>query len=242
MSELDTAAQPAASSVPAAPPVASDPQASAPASVDTTATPETPKGDTPDRQNRRESRAFATLRRENRELSRQLGYLQAQFEASRPTPQDQAESEPAQRQQRAPAVDADARRNGRAIEALSDRLEEAGEEIEGFDRVISTITAGNFPGTVAMRDFLMETDKPAEMARWLADNPREAERISLLSDVGQWRALERAEAKLAKPAPKTTQAPPPVPTVNGRSTPAFDPEKASMDDYAAHWKAKHGIK
>lgn len=243
-STVDTGATPSVASTPAAPPtVASDTQGSAPAPVDTTANGPESKGTEPDKQSRRESRAFATLRRENREMARQLGYLQAQYEAfNRQPPQTQTEREPQQEGRQAPPQPTVNRREIEATEAFRERLEDAGEDIEGFDGVMEIITSASFPGTVAMRDFLMETDKPADMAKWLADNPKEARRISLLSDAGQWRALERAEAKLAKPAPRTTQAPPPVPTVNGRSTPAFDPDKASMEEYAAHWKAKKGIK
>lgn len=121
-----------------------------------------------------------------------------------------------------------------------DRLEDAGDAIEGFDKVMSTITANAFPMTTVMRDFLGASDKPAEMAVWLSENPNEAHRISLQSDVVAHRSMERAEAKLtAKPVPRASTAPPPVPTVGGRSTPNFDGEKASMNEYAADWNRRN---
>ncbi len=131
-----------------------------------------------------------------------------------------------------------ARRDQAAARLVVERLEDAGENIEGFDKVMQTIT-GDFPMTTVMRDFLGDAEKPAELAKWLSENRGEAERISLLSEAVAVRALERAEGRLkAKPAPKTSTAPPPVPTVGGRSTPNFDPEKASMDEYAAEWKRR----
>lgn len=221
---------------------AGDPRGSAPAPVDTTEHAQAkPEGPDPDKQSRREARAFASQRREIRELHRQLGYMQAQMESFRsPAPQAEGEGSPQPRQTQSPADSAAARREAAAARQVLDRLEEAGDEIEGFDKVMRTIT-GDFPMTTVMRDFLGETEKPAEMAKWLSENPEEAMRISLLSDAVAVRALERAEGRLsaAKAAPvKTTKAPPPVPTVGGRSTPEFDPDKASMEEYAAHWKER----
>lgn len=247
MSDIDTAAQPVASSTPAAPPAgAGDPQGSAPASADTAAPGQAePKGEDPERQGRREARAFAAQRRENRELHRTLGRMDAELSALRAGQQgaQQGDGQQPQRQERSPAQVAAERDFEEHATSVRERLEDAGEEIEGFDKVMEAITKPSFPINRVMLDFLGETDKPADMAKWLADNPSEARRISRLSDVMAARALERQEAKLsAKPAPKTTQAPPPVPTVTGRSTPGFDPEKASMEDYAAHWRSKRGIK
>lgn len=247
MAEVDTTAQPAASSTPAAPPAGqSDTQGSAPASVDTTAPgQDEPKGQDPERQGRREARAFAAQRRENRELHRTLGRMDAELAALRAGQQGNqpgGEQQPP-RQERSPAHTAAAQAFTEHRDTIMERVEDAGDGIEGFDKVMETIRADTFPGTRVMLDFLGDSDKPAEVARWLADNPGEARKISRMSDVMAVRALEKAEAKLsAKPAPKTTTAPPPVPTVGGRSTPGFDPEKASMDDYASHWRAKHGIK
>lgn len=241
---IDTATEPAASSPPAAPPQGGDPQGSAPASVDTTAPgQDEPKGPDPERQARREARAFAAQRRENRELQRQLGRMDAELAALRQQGTPAADGEQPPRQERSPAHTAAAQAFAEHRDAIMERVEDAGDGIEGFEKVMDTIQADTFPGTRVMLDFLGDSDRPADVAKWLAENPGEARKISRMSDVMAVRALEKAEAKLsAKPAPKTTQAPPPVPTVGGRSTPSFDPDKASMEDYAAHWKAKHGIK
>jgi len=213
--------------------------------VDTTAS-ETakPEGDAPDKQSRRASREFASQRRENRELHRELGYMKAELDAIKAATRPIDSGEGQSPRQEGPALSpAQMQAFAEHRDAIMERVEDAGDGIEGFEKVMETIQAKSFPGTRTMLDFLGDTDKPAQMAQWLADNPGEARRISRMSDVAGYRALERAEAKLvAKPAPRTTNAPPPVPTVGGRSSPAFDPSKASMEDYAAHWRASKGIK
>lgn len=221
---------------------AGEPQGSTPASVDTTAPGQAkPEAEEADKQSRRDARAFATQRRENRELHRELGYMRAQMEAIRAANGQQpseGEAAPPQRQiQSPPPADA---AQGELNRSILERIEDAGEE---YEAVVEKITASTFPMTVAMRDFLATSDKPAEVAKLLADDPKEARRISLLGERAADRAMERLEARAsAKPALKTTNAPPPVPTVGGRSVANFDESKASMEEVAAVWKAKRGIK
>ena len=238
---IDNAPETVAPSATVAP--SGDTQGSTPAPADTAANGNAePKGEEPDKQSRRESRAFATQRRENRDLHRQIGRLEAMIEGLRPQSQSPEDGQPPQRQI-TPQDRAAFQRNAEITSMMTERLEDAGDEIEGFDKVMATITSPTFPGTVTMRDFLMETERPAEMAKWLADNPQEARRISLLSDAVATRALERAEARLAKPAPKTTKAPPIGPSVGGRSTAAFDPGKTDdMDEYKAYWDQRQAKK
>lgn len=225
----------------AAPPSASDPQGSAPAPDVTSAPPSAqPEGDQPDKQSRREARAYANLRRENRDLYRRLGGMEAmlaQMQQSHTPPAAEGDQEP--RQARAPAP-ADTEAQGDLNRSIIERIEDAGEE---FEAVVETITARGFPISTAMRDYLATSERPHDVAKALADDPKEARRISLLGERAADRAMERLEAKSsAKPAPKTTKAPPPVPTVGGRSTPEFDPHKSSMDDYAKHWAARQAAK
>ncbi len=151
----------------------------------------------------------------------------------------ESETPPQQRQTRSPSPQDEAQAD--LNRSIVERIEGAGEE---YEEVVEKITASNFPMTVAMRDYLATSERPADVAKALAEDPKEARRISLLSDRAADRAMERLEAraKAPKPAPKTTQAPPPVPTVGGRSTPEFDGEKASMDDYAKHWHARQAAK
>jgi hypothetical protein len=126
-------------------------------------------------------------------------------------------------------------------EALVERLVESGKDIEDFQDVLRVITAPGYPISEAMRDYLEDAEQPALMAQWYADNPRKALRISGMDPVDAEAELDKVAATLARPA-RTTTAPPPGPTVGGRAVATRDPAKMDMDEYAAHWKQRNGIK
>lgn len=236
---VDISAGIAATSTPVAPPSqAGEAPVSTPAPVDTTASEAEPKGETPEKQSRRESRAFATIRRENRELYRRLGAMEERLAQGQQQP-------PAEGEQPIPRVQVDRtaqEEHAEAAQSVLERLEDAGQDIEGFDEVLETLTdPKRMSVSRTMRDFLGESDHPAQLAQWLTKNRDEAKRISRLEPAVAVRALEKVEAKLAaapKPAPKkVTGAPPPVSTVGGGSNASFDPVKADMADYAA-WRRR----
>ncbi len=237
---VDIAATVPVASQPVAPPSqAGESPASTPAPVDTTASEATPEADeAKKRQSRSESRAFATIRRENRELYRRLGAMEERLAQGQQQPTADGE-------QPTPRVQVDRaanREHSEAVSSVLERLEDAGQDIEGFDKVIETLTdPEQMSVSRTMRDFLGESDHPAQLAQWLTKNRDEAKRISRLEPAVAVRALEKVEAKLAaapKPAPKkVTGAPPPVSTVGGGSNASFDPVKADMADYAA-WRRR----
>jgi hypothetical protein len=171
-------------------------------------------------------------------LHQQLGYMKAQMEGirSQQAPAD-ADAPPQQRQTRSPVDEGQVALNRSIIDSLDD----AGVAEE----VIEKITADDFPINTVMRDFLATSDHAAELAKAWADDPKEALRIRSLGEWAAQRAMEKQEravsAKPAAPA-KTTKAPPPVPTVGGRSSPSFDPEKASMEEFAVDWHARQAAK
>lgn len=233
---LDNGATDSVASNPDAPAsVAGEPQGSSPASVETTVPPVETDQEKSDRQARREARALATQRRENRELHRELGYMRAQMEAIKASNGQQpseGEAAPPQRQQTrsSPRDDAQAELNRSILE----RIEDAGEE---YEAVVEKITADNFPLSVAMRDFLAVSDKPAELAKLLADDPKEARRISVLGERAADRAMEQLQARIGAAAtPRTTRAPAPVRTLGGSSSTQAGPPKG-MDDFA-EWMRK----
>ncbi len=218
-------------SPPVAPPPGGEQPGSTPAPGDTPAADE-PTEPTPEekaaKQSRSEARAFATLRRENRELYRRLGGLEALLHQQ--TPPAEGDAPPQQRQSPPPNPALD-----ELNRSILDKIEDAGEE---FEAVVEKISAPNFPISVAMRDYLATSEKPAQVAKFLADDPKEARRISLLGDRAADRAMEQLEARVApKAAPRTTRAPAPVRTVGGSSTARQDPAKMSMDEYA-EWRLK----
>jgi hypothetical protein len=86
----------------------------------------------------------------------------------------------------------------------------------------------------AMASFVAESDKGAEVAFHLAQNPNEATRIARLSPVHQGIELARLEGKLsvAPQIRKVSTAPAPPPTVTGNPSPASrDPHEMSQAEY-----------
>ncbi len=219
--DLDTGLQPDGQSPAVAPPAGGEPPGSTPASGDTPAA--EPTEPTPEekaaKQSRAEARAFATLRRENRELYRRLGGLEAILQQA----QQPKDGEPPQRTDPPNPAQEELNRS------ILDKIEDEGEE---YEKVVEKITAPNFPISVAMRDYLATSEKPANVAKFLADNPQEAKRISLLGDRAADRAMEQLETRVsAKAVPRTTKAPAPVRTVGGSASVRSDPSKMNMDEY-----------
>lgn len=217
---------------------------STPASGDATASEAKPAADEANKQSRSESRRQANQRREIRELHREIGYMKAQLEANRPPAQADQTGQPAG--ERRPAPDVSTMRAAAKAQLVMERLEDAGDDIEGFDKVLAKITHKDFPITDPIVDFLVESDKAPQVVAWLADHPEKAAEISVMSEWRADKALEKIAASLTTtappPPPRTTNTPPPPPTVNGRGTPQFDPEKASMEDYAKHWAARRAAR
>jgi hypothetical protein len=86
----------------------------------------------------------------------------------------------------------------------------------------------------AMASFVAESDKGAEVAFHLAQNPNEATRIARLSPLHQGIELARLEGKLsvAPQIRKVSTAPAPPPTVTGNPSPASrDPHEMSQAEY-----------
>lgn len=138
-------------------------------------------------------------------------------------------------QTRTQSVDSKANeRNARVAE----RLMEDAKDVEDFEEVMETITARGFPISTTMRDYLEKAARPALMAQWLADNRDNAKLIYDMTSVEAVRELDKVAATFAPKPARTSSAPPPVPTVGGRSVATRDPEKMGMEEYAAHWEAR----
>jgi hypothetical protein len=125
--------------------------------------------------------------------------------------------------------------------ALADRLMSDGKGIEDFEDVMQTITSPGFPVSSAMRDYLEDSDKPALLAQWMAENPDQARQIYGMSSVRATRELDKVAATLAKPA-QVSKAPPPGPTVGGRTVVSRSPEDQSMAEYANDWHKRNASK
>ena len=229
-------------SQPVAPEQGGTPEAT-PGPADTAAGEQEPQAKPEEGDRKRDRSAEKRIRRLTKQAEdalRDAGYWRgvAEARAAGTQPEPTADGTPQPRQPN-PSAQIDPA-NAEAAKTVIERLEESGKDIEDFDEVMETITSQDFSISRTMRDFLGESDRPAHLAQWLAQNPKEAARIARLEPAVAVRALEKAEARLpaAKAPPKkVTGAPPPVSTVGGGSTSSFDPNKAGMDDFAK-WRRR----
>lgn len=227
--------------------------------------------DKPSRDRRAEKR-IASLTRKNEELLTRLGRLEGIVEVTTSRPQQATEQPNAkpqssqfnsydeyvealtdwkadeklnarekqrEEQTRTQSVDSKAaERNARVAE----RLMEDAKDVEDFEDVMETITARNFPISETMRDYLEEAARPAHMAQWLADNRDKAKLIYGMNSAAAVRELDKVAASFAPKPARTSSAPPPVPTVGGRSVTTRSGEDMSMKEYASAWTARRAQK
>ena len=245
-----------------------EPQGSTPASVDPTVPTE---GEQPVAEDaskaaaRREARAFASLRRENQQLQRELGRIAGLMEARAPAHGTPAE--PPQQSQYRTYEDYTAaiarhaateaaqqtaaqlhqqtlqRVEGEASQRKAQAFRKTLEGQVGKD-VVESLYSEDLAVSDTMAMYLIdEAEAPAELARWLVANPDEAERIAKEGRDKAGKTLARIDARLAmRGGARLTSTPPPPPMVNGRSSPSFNPEKASMAEYAKYWTEREAKK
>lgn len=114
------------------------------------------------------------------------------------------------------------------------KLDKARDEIEDFDEVCAESEAVVTP---AMSTAILESDKGAQIAYFLAKNPDEAERISKLSPSKQAAAIVSLEEKVAKPAKQPSKAPEPINPVGTKVEVEKDPSKMSDAEFNA-WRRR----
>jgi hypothetical protein len=98
----------------------------------------------------------------------------------------------------------------------------------------------NVPVSEAAAEIIAESDKAAEIAYYLGNNPKEAHEIARLPAHLQGARIARIEARLsaAPQVRKVSQAPTPPARLSGASSPGVkDPGSMSMEDYAKWRKA-----
>lgn len=120
------------------------------------------------------------------------------------------------------------------------KLATQGKGIEDFDEVMDAIKDPSLPVSPAMAEYMVDdSDNTALLAKWLTENPDEAERISRLRPTAAVKELAKVDSQLgSKPAPRTTRAPAPVSTVGGSSAAQFDPRKTGDVDNWMKWRAQ----
>lgn len=118
--------------------------------------------------------------------------------------------------------------------AWNAQIEKARDELEDFDEVCAESEAIVTP---KMSEAILESDKGAMIAYYLAKNPGEAERISKLAPSKQVAAIVALEDKVAKPAKQPSKAPEPIAPVGQKAEVEKDPSKMSDAEFAA-WRRK----
>lgn len=116
------------------------------------------------------------------------------------------------------------------VEAAAERMPDL---VEKFSRV---------PVSEQAADLIAESDRAAEIAYYLGNNPQEAHEIYRLPAHLQGARIARIEARLsaAPQVRKVSQAPSPPPALSGASSPGVkDPGTMSMEEYAK-WRKSSG--
>ena len=116
-----------------------------------------------------------------------------------------------------------AKQHSAILESYQDLEEEARVKYDDFEQVAYN---PKLPITNVMAETIQSSDIGAELAYYLGSNPKDAERISRMTPLGQAKEIGKIEAKLAAepPVKRTTSAPAPISPVTARNSgsPALD--------------------
>ena len=173
------------------------------------------------------------LAREQRKWEREQAQKQAETQVLRAAPVasvDQFESTEAyadalalQKAEELIAKREAAKQQSAVLESYHDLEEEARTKYDDFEQVAYN---PKLPITNVMAETIQSSDIGPELAYYLGSNPKEADRISRMTPLGQAKEIGKIEAKLADnpPVKRTTSAPAPISPVTARSTgaPAYD--------------------
>ena len=116
-----------------------------------------------------------------------------------------------------------AKQQSAVLESYQEREEAARDKYDDFEQVAYN---PKLPITNVMAETIQSSDIGPELAYYLGSNPKEADRISRMTPLGQAKEIGKIEAKLAAepPVKRTTSAPAPISPVTARASgaPAHD--------------------
>lgn len=126
-----------------------------------------------------------------------------------------------------------AERQQKMAAAWTEAVEDARERLPDFDQVFTD----QVPVHPRAVEFIVESEKSAEIAYWLGKNPKAAEALAKQFETAPAKALielGRIESRVGVPQAKTlSTAPKPAPTLGGGANPLqFDAARATPDDMA----------
>jgi hypothetical protein len=183
---------------------------------------------------RRLQRKAQLLAAENEQLRRQLGAeLRPAWDAAA---RSQVEREHAHR-----VASHEAANHREHVVAHYERVDELKDRIGDFDDAMKVAATINLRPDVARE--ILGSEKSALIQYHLAKNPDKARELNGLSSRELVRAIGRLEGAVRLPAARrATWATPPVHPLTGATSASFDPFKAEMDEFAAHWNAREAAR
>ncbi len=127
------------------------------------------------------------------------------------------------------------------VVAHFERVDELKDRIGDFDDAMKVAATINLRPDVARE--ILGSEKSALIQYHLAKNPDKARELNGLSARELVRAIGRLEGAVRLPAARrATWATPPVHPLTGATSASFDPFKAEMDEFAAHWNAREAAR
>ncbi len=153
-------------------------------------------------------------------------------QAAREAVRSQVEREHAHR-----AALQDAANHRECVVAHYERVDELKDRVGDFDDAMKVAASIDLRPDVARE--ILGSEKSALIQYHLAKNPDKARELNGLSSRELVRAIGRLEGAVRLPAARrATWATPPVHPLTGATSASFDPFKAEMDEFAAHWNAR----
>lgn len=127
------------------------------------------------------------------------------------------------------------------VAAHYERIDELKDRVGDFDDAMKVAATINLRPDVARE--ILDSEKSALIQYHLAKNPDKAHELNGLSSRELVRAIGRLEGAVRLPAARrATWATPPVHPLTGATSASFDPFKAEMDEFAAHWNAREAAR
>ena len=127
------------------------------------------------------------------------------------------------------------------VVAHYERVDELKDRVGDFDDAMKVAATINLRPDVARE--ILGSEKSALIQYHLAKNPDKARELNGLSSRELVRAIGRLEGAVRLPAARrATWATPPVHPLTGATSASFDPFKAEMDEFAAHWNAREAAR
>jgi hypothetical protein len=135
--------------------------------------------------------------------------------------------------------DAEQQRIAVLVDEHRDRLAQLEAALPGAKKAIQSVQAEIKPHVA---ELMLESDKSALLALYLAKRPSKLAELNGLSERAATREVTRLEQRLSLPKPKTvTTAPKPVTPVRGGTQPSVDPTKMSNEQYRS-WRLKQAAR